>query len=160
MAKVTFPDGSTRNVTPTTKLNDLQDYLNQSRAAGRNIDFNAEASAFDELAGAGPATSYQPGGGNAFFAGLEELFNSPGDFANDAASSATLGVLPSSATFVPTSPGGGNSFLAGLEELAQKPGQFVSDLVPSLPGSATVLIGLGLVVAGIFGVAYIAHKAL
>lgn len=158
MAKVTYPDGSTRNVTAASKTNDLQDYIDQSRAAGRSVDVSATAGAFDQLAGGGPAgtfpsagSSYQPGGGNGFFAGLEELFNKPSDFAKDATGIGT-------ATYLPTSPGGGNAFLAGAEELFQKPRQFLDDL--GVPSSATLIVMLALGVAAIGGVAYIAHKVL
>lgn len=113
-----------------------------------------------------------PGGGNPFFAGLEELFNAPASFARDVASS--TGIVDQSTYIPPTKtlssgqtvvePGGGSSFVAGLEEGAQNPTGFAADLglpnLPDLPGQGTITIWLVLAVVGVLGIAYISHKAL
>jgi hypothetical protein len=108
-------------------------------------------------------TAYQPGGGNAFFAGLEELFTSPTAFFQDATAGGDSGYLP------PAQPGGGSAFVAGLEEVSTDPGQAASDfasqtgidkVLPSLPSFGELVVIGGLVVIGILGVAYISHKAL
>lgn len=99
-----------------------------------------------------------PGGGNAFFAGLEELFGSPKSFAQDAVGG-NSGYVP------PAAPGGGSALVAGLEEGAFDPSQFAADLpaipgLPELPSSTKITVWLVLGVVGILGVAYISHKAL
>lgn len=103
-----------------------------------------------------------PGGGNPFFAGLEEIFSSPKSAVSDAASSVGIG---GGGTWVPeknaaggAQPGAGNSFLAGAEELWNDPGQFVGDANPLPNGLPTATIAI--VVIGILGAAYIAHKVL
>jgi hypothetical protein len=106
-----------------------------------------------------------PGGGNAFFAGLEELFNSPGSFLQDSTPGAgDSGYVPPMNAAGAAEPGGGNTFLAGLEETVQAPSQAASDLGSSigsiLPGSGTVTTWLVLGVVGILGLVYISHKAL
>jgi hypothetical protein len=154
VGKATFPDGSVREVTPANKQAQLSDYMAQSQAAGRNVDVQGTSSAFDQLAGGPPAASmstYQPGGGSSFFAGLEELFNKPTDAVKDATGIGT-------ATYVPDRPGGGSNFLAGLEETATAPHKALGDLWDSLPTGPKLYVAGGLIVAGIVGLAYLAHK--
>src|SRR6185437_8652558 len=126
---------------------------------GLAIDPQANQTAFQEAGndtffpgdGSPVVSSAPPGGGNAFFAGLEELFSSPTSFAKD-----SFGI--DNNYVPPAAPGGGSAFVAGLEDLVQKPGDFLDKL--GVPGSGTVTVWLILGVVGVLGIAYIAHKVL
>lgn len=163
MGQVTLQDGSTAVVTK----DNWQQLAAKNQAIadqqGLAIDPQANLTAFQEAGndtffpGDGPATVTPPGGGNAFLAGLEELFTSPTSFAKDA-----VGI--DNNYVPPAAPGGGSPFVAGLEDLVTNPSDFLSKLPNPVaaiwPGTNTVTVWLIVGVVGILGVAYIAHKAL
>lgn len=109
-------------------------------------------------------TNNAPGGGNAFFAGLEELFSSPGSFVKDAVPGGDSGYVPPKNAAGGAEPGGGSAFLAGVEEIVQAPSQAGSDFSSSigsvLPSTTTTVIVLGLVAVIGLSVAYSFHKVL
>lgn len=98
-----------------------------------------------------------PGGGNPFFAGLEELWNAPGSFLEDSVPGVDSGYKPAANKAGGAQPGGGSAFLAGVEELFQDPAQGFKDLGSS---TSTITLWLSLAVVGVLGLAYISHKAL
>lgn len=148
MSKVTFPDGSLRDITPVNKSQQLNDYVAQERANGINVDTQAYGAAFDQAA-AGSTNDIAPTDAttnNPLTAGLSLLFQDPGSFFST--------LVSGDASSVPNNE---------VQTAATQP---LSDVLPSLPDinlpglPGTVITVLAIGTIAILGIAYIAHKAL